>query len=60
LGAKFKTSIPPERQYVGHYGITYNLKFIDNMGGQVVRSYTIDEDNMVDNPYRLAYETRQY
>jgi len=30
------------------------------MGGQVVRSYTIDEDNMVDNPYRLAYETRQY
>ena len=60
LGAKFKTSIPPERQYVGHYGIIYNLKFIDNMGGQVVRSYTIDEDNMVDNPYRLAYETRQY
>ena len=60
LGAKFKTSIPPEKQYVGHYGITYNLKFIDNMGGQVVRSYTIDEDNMVDNPYRLAYETRQY
>ena len=60
LGAKFKTSIPPERQYIGHYGITYNLKFIDNMGGQVVRSYTIDEDNMVDNPYRLAYETRQY
>jgi len=26
----------------------------------VFRSYVIDEDNMIDNPYRLIYPTRQY
>ena len=30
-GAVFKTSIPPDRQYRGHYGITYNLRFLDKM-----------------------------
>ena len=60
-GATFKTSIPPERQLRGHYGITYNLRFLDNTSNQqVVRSYTIDQDNMIDNPYRLIYGTRQY
>ncbi len=61
VGAIFKTSISPERQYRGHYGITYNLRFLDNTSNQeVIRSYTVDEDNMVDNPYRLVYATRQY
>lgn len=61
VGATFKTTIPPERQYRGHYGITYNLRFQDNATHQsVIRSYTVDQDNMVDNPYRLKYETRQY
>lgn len=61
IGGIFKTSIPPERQSRGHYGIAYNLRFLDNTSNQqVVRSYVIDEDNMVDNPYRLIYQTRQY
>ena len=61
MGAIFKTTIPPERQYRGHYGITYNLRFLDNTSNkEVIRSYTVDEDNMIDNPYRLIYETRQY
>ena len=61
VGAIFKTTIPPERQYRGHYGITYNLRFLDNTSNkEVIRSYTVDEDNMIDNPYRLTYETRQY
>lgn len=61
MGAIFKTSIPAERQYRGHYGITYNLRFLDNTSNkEVIRSYTVDEDNMVDNPYRLIYATRQY
>ena len=60
-GAAFKTSIASTRQYRGHYGITYNLRFLDNTSNtEVIRSYTIDEDNMVDNPYRLVYPTRQY
>jgi hypothetical protein len=33
-GATFKTSIPPERQLKGHYGITYNLRFLDNTSNQ--------------------------
>lgn len=61
VGATFKTSIDPERQSRGHYGITYNLKFLDNTSNQqVIRSYTVDEDSMIDNPYRLIYDTRQY
>jgi len=33
VGATIKTSIDPKRQTRGHYGITYNLKFIDNATG---------------------------
>ena len=61
IGGIFQTSIPSERQFRGHYGISFNLKFNDNTSNQqVIRTYTLNEDNMVDNPYRLIYETRQY
>ena len=61
VGATFKTSIPQDRQVRGHYGITYNLKFLDNTSNrEVIRSYTVDEDNMINNPYRLLYDTKQY
>jgi hypothetical protein len=39
----------------------FNLTFNDNASGsEVTRSYMIDENRMVDNPYRLTYKTRQY
>ena len=61
VGGMFKTDIDPQRQYKGHYGITFNLRFKDNAtSSQIIRSYTLNEDNMIDNPYRLLYETRQY
>ena len=61
VGGIFKTNIPAQRQYRGHYGITYNLLFNDNVSNrQVTRSYTLNEDSMIDNPYRLVYDTRQY
>lgn len=61
IAATFKTSIPEERQYGGHYGIRFNLKFKDNATGKdVIRTYVINEDTMVGNPYKLFYETRQY
>ena len=62
VGANFTTSIPVTRQYRGHYGIKFNLRFIDNVSSQqqVIRSYIVDEDNMIDNPYRLIHGTRQY
>ena len=61
VGAYIKTSIPPARQARGHYGIRYNLRFKDNATGKnVIRPYVVDEDCMVDNPYRLPQDTRQY
>lgn len=61
VGATFKTNISAQRQYRGHYGITYVLRFLDNTSNkQVLRSYTVDEDHMIDNPYNLRYGTRQY
>lgn len=61
LGASIQTSIDPVRQLRGHYGMIFNLTFNDNASGaQVTRSYMIDENLMVDNPYRLTYKTRQY
>lgn len=60
VGAKIKTEIPATKQQKGHYGISYNLQFIDENNNTVIRSYTVNEDNMVDNPYDLAYPTRQY
>ncbi len=61
VGATFRTQIPPSRQYRGHYGIAFNLRFQDNASNQqVIRSYIIDEDNMIDNPYKLIHDTRQY
>lgn len=61
LGASIQTSIDSSRQFRGHYGIIFNLVFNDNASGnQVIRSYIIDENHMIDNPYRLIQKTRQY
>ena len=61
IGAVFKTNIQPERQYIGHYGIQFNLKFIDNeTNEQVIRAYVLDQDNMIGNPYKLITNIRQY
>lgn len=61
VGATFKTKIPNNRQTRGEYGIIYNLRFLDNTSNkQVIRSYIVDEDNIVNNPYKLIYATRQY
>ena len=60
VGAYFKTNIDLERQYRGHYGIRMSLSFKDNATEQsVIRSYVLDQDNMIDNPYRLSFKTRQ-
>ena len=61
IGATFKTNIQSQRQYRGHYGIQFNLKFIDNeTNEQVIRTYILDQDNMIGNPYRLNVNIRQY
>jgi len=60
VGMTIRNSIPLEKQYQGHYGITFNLVFNDNSNletngksKEIIRSYTLDEDNMTGNPYRF-------
>ena len=67
VGMTIRNSIPLEKQYQGHYGITFNLVFNDNSNletngksKEIIRSYTLDEDNMTGNPYRFQHDTRQY
>ena len=61
VAATFKTSIQAKKQYNGHYGIAYNLKFKDNSNDtEIIKSYIIDENQMTGNPYRLIYNTRQF
>ena len=61
IGANIKTTIENERQHNGHYGIEYVLVFYDNVyKKQVKRTYIMDEDSMISNPYKLVTSTRQY
>lgn len=60
-GARFKTSIPPIQQFRGHYGIAFNLAFLDNnTNEEVIRTYIIDQDVMEGHPYRFNRPVRQY
>ena len=64
-GATFQTSIPVARQYRGHYGITYGLEFYNNNSTEeeqktTLRTFTLNEDGMTGQPYRLNYPIRQY
>lgn len=66
-GMTIRNTIPLQEQYQGHYGITFNLVFNDNSNlqsngnsKQIIKSYTLDEDNMTGNPYRFEHNTRQY
>ena len=61
VGATIKTNIDTNKQRNGHYGITYTLRFYDNVDKeQTTRTYILDEDSMISNPYKLVLNTRQY
>lgn len=61
VAATFQTNIAKDRQSRGHYGIAFNLTFNDNATGEeTTRTYIINEDNMIDNPYKLIQPVRQY
>lgn len=57
LGAKFTTNIPLEQQEdSGSYGIIFTLEFKTNSGIEdetVERTYTIDINDIINNPYGL-------
>lgn len=58
---KVKTSLPPEQQSRGNYGIIFALDFLDNATNKTItRNYVIDVDKMTGNPYKLVYSTKQY
>ena len=61
VGATIKTNIDTNKQRNGHYGIAYTLRFYDNVyKEQTTRTYVLDEDSMISNPYKLVLNTRQY
>ena len=61
IAANIKTNIDSKKQYRGHYGISYTLKFKDNnSSNEISRVYILDENSMVGNPYRMSHKTRQY
>ena len=60
-GGKIRTSIPAEQRFKGDYGIVFELDFIDNSDGEIVtKSYVVDINQMIGNPYDLKEEKRQY
>lgn len=59
IAAKIKTNIDSPKQIRGHYGITFTLRFKGADDTYVLREYTLNENNMVGNPYRMFNQTRQ-
>ena len=59
-GGLFRTNLDTDQQRQGNYGIAFDIVFTDNIdGGDVVKTYTIDVNNMKGNPYILTNATRQ-
>ncbi len=60
-GANFKTLLSQKQKFKGNYGISFELLYIDNATGEdIIRTYTIDIDNMIGNPYSFDSYTKQY
>lgn len=56
---KVQTEIPAQQRYQGKYGITFNLVFKDSSGKEVSRPVTLDNTQMVGNPYKFISPTEQ-
>ena len=59
LGADFKTELPSQQQYKGNYGITFELIFKDSLEKFITKTYTVDVNSMIGNPYKLNEFTIQ-
>ena len=58
--AEFKTELPSEQAARGNFGLIYELDFKDNITGDIVtRTYIIDANQMLGNPYNQKTYTRQ-
>lgn len=56
-----RTQLPREQQFKGNYGMIIALDFMDNsLSQEVTRTYTVDVDKMIGNPYKQITETNQY
>lgn len=60
LAATFKTALDNKQAYHGNFGIILSLDFTDNSTlEEVTRTYVLDVDNMVGNPYKQISATTQ-
>lgn len=63
--ADFQTSLRPEQQYQGNYGIIFALDFLvdptgSGQGEEITKYFILDINNMSGNPYRFLQPTKQY
>lgn len=60
VNIKVRTSLEPLQQQRGNYGIQIDALFQDSASGKdVIRSYILDVNTMVGNPYALTLQTLQ-
>ena len=60
LQATIQTMLPPSRQYGGNYGIGIDILFMNNEdNNEIQRSYILDVDNIIGDPYVLTNPTKQ-
>lgn len=59
-GAEFKTELASEQAARGNFGIAFDIDFKDNISGDIVtKTYIVDVNNMLGNPYNQRDFTRQ-
>lgn len=60
IGGKFRTQLNKEQRYKGIYGLGFDLNFNDNMTNEIVkRTYLVDVNNMLGNPYEYKKDSEQ-
>lgn len=61
-GATFQTALPLEQQQKGNYGVVFELNYhTENSNDEIItKTYTVDINQMLGNPYKMTQATRQY
>lgn len=59
FGGDFKTELDSQQQIKGNYGLVAEIVYLDEVGNEVIRKYTLDINNFTSNPYKLKNFTNQ-
>lgn len=59
FGGDFKTELNSQQQIKGNYGLVAEIVYLDEIGNEVIRKYTLDINSFTSNPYKLKNFTNQ-